>query len=70
MPLSASATRAALAAQATETSNPVKVNLQLVFRGVNFVPTALYDALDAVYGTVASDKDVQRHKTYQWTITP
>ena len=44
------------------------VHVTLTFDGVNFDPNALYDALDAGYGTVASDK-VNSHNIYNFVIS-
>lgn len=70
MPLSAANTEAALDAQPTQTQNPTVVTVELKFVGVNFVPGALYDALNTAYGTVATDKDTMTRGAYQFTITP
>lgn len=59
MPLSAAATRTALdaiPAKTVATAGPV-VTVTLKFKGVAYDPVAVYDALDAAYGTVATDRD-------------
>lgn len=44
------------------------VHVTLVFDGVTFTPDALYDALDAQYGTVGYEKDVASRGTYIFNI--
>lgn len=46
------------------------VTLNLTFDGVEFDPKVLYEALDAKYGTVSSEKDTVRHGTYTLNIAP
>lgn len=71
MPLSAANTEAAMDAQPTRTANPFVVTVTLKFVGVNFVPGALYDALNAAYGTVSTEKDaVSPAGPFQFTIAP
>lgn len=57
MSLTAAQTRAQLALMGTRNENPAVTEVTLTFRGVNFSPVALYDALDAIYGTVSSERD-------------
>jgi hypothetical protein len=48
------------------------VSLSLTFAGVAFVPTDLFDALEAKYGAnkVVNDADTGRHGVYRWRILP
>lgn len=70
MPRDATQTRAALAAAPAQTQQGAIVHVALRFNGVTFTPTALFDALDAAYPTVTSDKDTVERGTYQFTISP
>ena len=73
MPLTAAQTEAQLddtSRNPTQTAgHPVNVHVDLKFVGVAFDPSDLYDALNAQWGTVASDKDTMQRGTYQFTIT-
>lgn len=74
VPQTAAATKAALE---DAKKNPVSqvttrqtVTLSLTFDGVKFEPKVLYEALDAKYGTVSSQKDSTARKQYHWRISP
>lgn len=73
MPQSAAATRTKLTERSTNpTSNadPTIVTVTLKYKGVTYTPEAVYDALDAAYGTVATDKDANSRGNLHFTITP
>lgn len=54
----------------TRTTRPRQVvHVTLVFDGVDFVPNALYDALNAAYGTVGYEKNVASRDTYIFNVS-
>jgi hypothetical protein len=69
--MTAAETEAACDAMPTQDQKPTIVTMHIVFDGVAFVPGALYDALNAAYGTVASDKDQRgfNQGDFQFRIT-
>jgi hypothetical protein len=67
-PLSAAATESAMDAQPSSTARPTVVTLTLEFDGVTFVPGALYDALNAAYGTVTLKQDAVGPYSYNFKI--
>lgn len=70
-PLSAAATETLLDTKPSSTANPTVVTVMLEFRGVTFSPGALYDALNAAYGTVATDKDnFPDRGPFNFVVTP
>lgn len=72
MPLSATQTEARCddtAVGPTQTQQRRIVHCTLVFDGVDFDPSTLYDALNASWGTVATEKDEMARGCYIFTIT-
>jgi hypothetical protein len=53
----------------TQTQDRAVVHCTLVFDGVTFVPDALFDALNAAYGTVAYEKNAVGRGTYIFNIS-
>ena len=49
-------------------AEPVIVHVDLKFAGTEYDPAVLYDALDAAYGNVGSDKDSLAGGTLQFTV--
>jgi hypothetical protein len=72
MPLSAANTEARLddtAVGPTQTHQRRIVHATLIFDGVDFDPSNLYDALNASWGTVATEKDEMARGCYIFHIT-
>ncbi len=73
MPQSATKTKESLENTKRNPKNKVKgsrtVNVVLNFVDVEFDPKVLYEALDAKYGTVATDKDSSARNNYQFRIS-
>lgn len=53
----------------TNTTGRQVVHVTLVFDGVDFIPDDVFDALNAEYGTVATDKNVNARGCYIFTIS-
>ena len=53
---------------ASNVANDFIVHCTLKFRGVEFIPNDLYDALDAEWGTVSSDKGTQARNCFEFVI--
>lgn len=71
--LSATATESQMdndALNPTKTGRREIVHVTLVFDGVSYVPDTLYDALNAGYGTVTSEKAVNSRGTPIFNIAP
>lgn len=73
MALSATKTKESLEDTKKNPKNKVKgkrrVLVALTFEDVEFDPKVLYEAIDAKWGTVASDKDVMGRNNYEFRIT-
>jgi hypothetical protein len=74
VPLTAAKTKEAMESTKRNPKNKVKgrrvVSVVLIFEGVEFDPSGLYNALDTQYGTVATDKDTMGRNNYEFRITP
>jgi hypothetical protein len=74
MPIASAALRTALDTKATSDADPTIVTVELKFEGVTFDPVDLYDALNAQWATITTEKDSvggphdQQHD-YQFLIT-
>ena len=70
MPLTSAQTKAALEKEQEATSNPSKFHIHLLFEGVKVKPVEIFEALDAKFGTVFSQKDTTKHQDYTFKVTP
>lgn len=57
-----------LSTQPPATSPGLVIHMPLTFIGMEFEAVRLYDALDLIFGTVASDKDEMGSGNYEFTI--
>lgn len=72
-PMTAAQTEAACDAMKSQNQKPTIVTVELKFNGVTFDPSDLYDALNAQWPVVASDKDNRggfEQGDFSFTITP
>lgn len=70
MPQDSAALNTQLGASATKAvagSGPI-VTVTLKFKGVTYDPQDIYEALNAQYGTVTSDRDTQGQGALEFTI--
>jgi hypothetical protein len=70
MPLTAAKTKSELEKLSQRSSNPTNIHLHLIFKGVKVKPVEIYEALDAKFATVASQKDTVDHDDYVFEVTP